>query len=76
MGSTQTDEYIGKSPQSALERKYIEEYLTMKGYQWRDLVNLPEEEAKNLMIGACRYTSSKLAEMESRASFRQKIHFE
>jgi len=73
---TPTDEYLGKGPQSALERKYIEEYLALKGYQWRDLLKLPEEEAKNLMIGACRYTSAKLAEVESRASFRRKIHYE
>ena len=76
MEVTHTDENVGKGPQSTLERKYIEEYLSMKGYQWRNLVTLPEDEAKNLMIGACRYTSAKLAEVESRASFRQKIHFE
>ncbi len=62
-------------PQSALERKFIEEYLQSKGYRLADLHNLPKEDVKRLMTEACKFTSYKLAEMESRAKFREKIHY-
>lgn len=61
-------------PQTALERKYIEQYLLSQGYCLADMRSLPEEEAKRIMIGACKYASYKLAEVESRARFRQRIH--
>ena len=66
---------VPTGPQSALERKYIEEYLQSKGYRLEDLQGLPKEEAKRLMTEACTYTSFKLAELESRAKFREKIHY-
>jgi len=62
-------------PQSALERKFIEEYLQSKGYRLADLQMLPKEDVKRLMTEACKFTSFKLAEMESRAKFREKIHY-
>jgi len=58
-----------------LERMYIEEYLTGKGYHWRDLCELPGEEAKRLMCEACTYASLKLAEVESRYHFQDVIHY-
>lgn len=61
--------------QSALEQKYIEEYLQCKGYSLEDLKDLPKEEIKRLMTEACSYSSFKLAELESRAKFREKIHY-
>lgn len=65
--------YIPTGPQSSLERTYIEEYLNSKGYRLADLQALPKDETKRLMTEACTYTSSKLAELESRAKFREKI---
>jgi hypothetical protein len=62
-------------PQSALERKFIEEYLQSKCYRLADLQMLPKEDVKRLMTEACKFTSFKLAEMESRAKFREKIHY-
>ena len=62
-------------PQSALERKLIEEYLSEKGYHLSDLQALPEREARRLMREACKYASLKLAEVESRAQLRKDIHY-
>jgi hypothetical protein len=61
---------------SALERMYIEEYLQSRGYCLKDLQSQPKNEVKRLMTEACTYSSFKLAELESKAKFRKKIHFE
>jgi hypothetical protein len=68
--------HIDSSPQSALERELIAEYLRDKGYQRKDLRKLPREEAKKLMKEACMYASLKLAEVEAKAGFKQKIQYE
>jgi hypothetical protein len=60
-------------PQSALERMLLEEFLRGKGYRLSDLDRLPKEEAKALMIEACRFASLKLAQLESTAHFREEI---
>ena len=65
-----------KLPQSELEWQLITDYLKRKGYSRQDLKKLPEEDAHQLMVEACRHASLKLAEIEARAQFRQKIHFE
>jgi hypothetical protein len=67
------DERLSEGPQTALEKRYIKEYLQDKGYQLQDLARLPEEKSKQLMREACAYASLKLAEVESRARFKQKI---
>lgn len=67
------DENVADGPQSALERRLIKEYLRNKGYRIVDLRKLPKEQAKRLMVEACRYASLKLAEIESRAQFREDI---
>lgn len=59
--------------QAALEKTLLEEFLKSKGHTFKDLCNLPEEEAKTLMIEACKYASLKLAQVESTARFREKI---
>jgi hypothetical protein len=59
--------------ESALERRFIEEYLESKGYQRSDLGQLPEHEARTLMIEACKYATLKLAEIEARSKFRKNI---
>jgi len=63
-------------PQSTLERMLIEAYLEGKGHSLEGLKKLPPEEAQQLMKEACTYASGKLAEVESKAQFRQDIHYE
>ncbi len=67
------DECLSEGPQSALERRLIEEYLRNKGYRMADLRSMPEEEARALMKEACMHASLKLSELESRAKFRRDI---
>lgn len=59
--------------ESALERRFIEEYLESKGYQRSYLRQLPEHEARKLMKEACKYATLKLAEIEARSKFRNNI---
>lgn len=72
--SEEKDTLPMESPQAGLEKMYIEEYLQGKGFAWKQIITLPEAEAKLLMIEACRYASNKLAEVESRAHLRHEIH--
>lgn len=69
-------EHVDKSPQSALERELIREYLRSKGYRWEDLRKLPREENRYIMKQACQYASLKLSEIEAKVGFRRKIHFD
>lgn len=57
-----------------LERTLIETYLKGKGYTLKELKDLPEEEAKQLMKEASTYASCKLAELEDKAHFVQDLH--
>jgi hypothetical protein len=64
-----------EGPEAALERLLIDDYLKQRGVSSiKDLCKLPEDEAKQLMIDACRYASLKLAAVESRVKFQQEIH--
>jgi hypothetical protein len=63
-----------EGPQSALEKNLIKEYLQTKGHSLDSLHRLPLDEAHRLMREACTYASLKLAEVESRARFRDEIH--
>jgi hypothetical protein len=65
-----------RTTQSDLERQLISDYLEEKGFSLADLRNLPREQAQALMAEACQYASLKLAEVESRAQFRQKIRYD
>ena len=60
-------------PQAILERTLIAEYLFSKGYLISDLKDLPPQEAKSLMTEACRFAVLRLAEIEARDKFQQKI---
>ena len=64
---------LAEGPQSTLERNLIAEYLQSKGYEYKDIRTLPTELAKTLMKEACLYASLRLAEVESRAHFREEI---
>lgn len=68
------DKSAAEGPQSALERKFIQDYLESKGIKLEDLSGLPNDEKELLMREACQYASLKLAEVESRARFRKEIN--
>lgn len=72
--ATDVDRCASEGPQSALERKFLEEYLAGKGQSLESVHGLPGVESQRLMREACTYASLKLAEVESRAHFRQEIH--
>jgi hypothetical protein len=70
-----------EEPDAPLERMYIEAYLQKQGYTLhsaseplRRICDLPDDEAKRLMTAASAYASTKLAEVESRASFIEEVH--
>lgn len=65
-----------QAPQADLERALIKDYLLSKGYTLAQVKQLPPHLAKPLMTAACRYATLKLAEVESRAKFRQKISYD
>jgi len=70
---SEKNENIRDGPESTMEKILLEEYLRTRGFSFKDLCKLPEEEAKSLMIEACKYASLKLAQVESTARFREKI---
>ena len=72
--ASDVDRCASQGPQSALEKKFIEEYLAGKEQSLESVHKLPEADAQRLMREACTYASLKLAEVESRARFRQEIH--
>jgi hypothetical protein len=67
------EDLFPKGPQSALEKRFIKRYLHNKGYQLEDLKKIPPGDSKQLMTEACKYASLKLAEVESKAKFRNEI---
>ncbi len=73
MDAPQVNPEILEGPQSALERKYIQEFLANQGVSLENLGQLPKEEQQRLMRAASKYASLKLAEVESRAKFRHDI---
>lgn len=70
---SEMNDSIRDGPQSKMEKTLLEQYLKSRGYTFKDLCDLPEDEAKSLMIEACRYASLKLAQVESAARFRETI---
>ena len=69
-----TNKSATEGPQSALERKYIREYLANQGIDFEKLSGLPKDDIERIMVEACQYASLKLAEVESRAKFRHEIN--
>ena len=72
----EVDRRLSDGPQSTLEKMLIEAFLEGKGYSLEALKQLPAEIAHQLMREACSYASMKLAEVESKAQFRQEIHYD
>jgi pyrroline-5-carboxylate reductase len=62
-----------EGPQSEIERALLEEFLSRRGLTLAELNKLPAEQVKSLMTEACQYASLKLAQLESKAGFREKI---
>ena len=56
-----------------LEKNLIDEYLKDKGYDRESLKILPEDEAHRLMTEASIFASGKLAEIETKARYKQKL---
>ena len=63
-----------EDPQAQLARLYIEEYLRSKSFTTKTLRDLPEEQARRLMVEASTYAALKLAEVETRAHMMGEIH--
>ncbi|MGW8226693.1 MAG: hypothetical protein ACWGOY_13215 [Anaerolineales bacterium] len=73
MGTPKITPDTGEGSQSALERIYIQEFLSNKGINPEIFGQLTKEEQHQLMREASQYASLKLAEVESRAKFRHDI---
>ena len=58
---------------SSMEMNFIEQYLSTQGYCVNEIASLSIPLARQLMTEASRYASLKLAELESKAGFREKI---
>jgi hypothetical protein len=69
------EENLFNGPLLPLEKKLIKKYLRDKGYSLKGMRELPEEQAKKLLTEACAYASLKLAEVEAKSHFREKIRF-
>jgi len=74
LSSETKNEFIPNDPQSVMEKALLEAYLKQQGYQLADLAGLPEAQAKALMTAASQYASLRLAQVESTAHFREKLH--
>lgn len=64
---------LSEGPQTALEKRLIDEYLRQKGHSFLEVQRMPANQRKTLMREACLYASLKLAEIDSRARFRKQI---
>jgi hypothetical protein len=61
-------------PLAQLERAFLEEYLTGRGYHLNTLQELPVEQANALMKEASAYASGRLTEVETRAHLVADLH--
>jgi hypothetical protein len=72
---TDEDKFALEDPEKILELMFIDEYLKNRGFPLlRELCHLSETEIKLIMIEACKYASSKLAEVDSKDKFLRSIH--
>jgi len=74
---TETPKNVFPTPEddlrALLEKGLIDEYLKDKGYDRESLKMLPKDVAHQLMIEASIYASGKLAEIETKARYKQNI---
>lgn len=69
-----TYNFVLEDKTAELARSFIEERLKGQGYSLKTICDLPEEEAKRVMIDASVYASVKLAEVEDKAHFVRSLH--
>ena len=70
------EEPVLENPESALEKMLIDQYLQQQGVaSVKELCKLPEDQAKQMMINACRFASLKLSQVESTNRLQSEIHF-
>lgn len=63
-----------QAPLSRLELELIDEFVRARGYDPRNLSEVPEPERSALLKDASTYASLKLTEVESRSHFFDEIH--
>ena len=63
-----------QDPHFVLEKTFIEAFLSNEGYTLQSLRELPDEEARRLLSAASQYASCRLAEVEARTRFLNKLH--
>ena len=56
-----------------LEMKLIREYLQREGYGESELAAMSAEARREMMVAACMYAAIRLAQIEARSKFIQKI---
>ncbi len=62
------------SPLAQLEQSLIDDYIRGKGYDPRNLADVPEGVRERLLIDASVYASGKLVEVEARSHYLADIH--
>lgn len=68
------DPKLDDEPKAHLEHKLIVSFLREKGHTLESIKKLPEAEARQIMVEASRYASARLAELEARSRFVDKLH--
>ena len=74
---TETPKNVSPAPKddihALLEKGLIDEYLKNKGYDRASLKKLPADEAHRIMAEASIYASGKLAEIETKARYKENL---
>ena len=63
-----------EDPHAALERVIMDEFLTARGHTRHSVAELPASERVMLLTAAAEHASLRLAEIEARAHYVDKIH--
>ncbi len=74
MATQDTEGFILEEPDAQLARMFVEQYLRGKGVSLKTICDLPEEEARQVMVEASTYASVRLAEIRDKAEFLQSLH--
>ena len=63
-----------EEPLAALERDLIASYVARTGQDLRDLRTRTDGDARNLLVQASRYASTRLTEIEARFHYLHRLH--
>jgi hypothetical protein len=74
MSAGRTETSPLQAPLSRLELELIDEFVRARGYDPRNLSEVPEPERSALLKDASTHASLKLTEVESRSHFLDEIH--